>query len=90
MALCGIIWTCLLSLDKTNWHKTNGNAEYNWHIHCLNHTLDLVLTFGSQSEQLTVFPWTEEKFQCNLLVSLARILFFNWLYMNELDYFEIN
>ena len=34
--------------------------------------------------------WTEEKFRCNLLVSLARILFLNWLYMNELDYFEIN
>ena len=34
--------------------------------------------------------WTEEKFRCNLLVSLARTLFLNWLYMNELDYFEIN
>jgi len=30
------------------------------------------------------------KFRCNLLVSLARILFLNWLYMNESDYFEIN
>ena len=29
-------------------------------------------------------------FRCNLLVSLARILFLNWLYMNELDYLEIN
>jgi len=48
MALCGIVWTCLLSLDKTNWHKTNGNAEY--------HALDLVLTYGIDSEQLTVFP----------------------------------
>jgi len=28
MALCGIVWTCLCSLDKTNWHKTKGNAEY--------------------------------------------------------------
>ena len=26
----------------------------------------------------------------NLLVSLARILILNWLYMNELDYLEIN
>ena len=24
--------------------------------HCLNHTLDLVLTYGIESEQLTVFP----------------------------------
>ena len=30
------------------------------------------------------------KFRYNLLVSFARILFLNWLYMNELDYFEIN
>ena len=29
--------------------------------------------------------WTEEKFQCNLLVSLARKLFFNCLCMYELD-----
>ena len=34
--------------------------------------------------------WTEDKFRSNLLVSLARILFLNWLNMNELDYFEIN
>jgi len=34
--------------------------------------------------------WTEDKFRCNLFVSLARILFLNWLYMNQLDYFEIN
>ena len=34
--------------------------------------------------------WTEDKFRCNLWGSLARILFLNWLYMNELDYFEIN
>ena len=27
----------------------------------------------------------KEKFQCNLLVSFVRILFLNWLYMNELD-----
>ena len=33
--------------------------------------------------------WTEDKFQCNLLVSLARILFLNWLYMNELDYLKL-
>ena len=31
--------------------------------------------------------WTEDNFRCNLLVSLDRMFFLNWLYMNELDYF---
>jgi len=37
--------------------------------------------------------WIEEKFRCNLLVSLARKLFLNWLYMNyglDYDYNELN
>jgi len=39
--------------------------------------------------QLTVVFYSIES-RCNLLVSLARVLFLNWLYMNEVDYFEIN
>jgi len=42
------------------------------------------------SGMLRTGDWTEDKFWCNLLVSLARMLFLNRLYMNELDYFEIN
>ena len=39
------------------------------------------------SGMLRTGDWTEDKFQCNLLVSLARVLFLNWLYMNYgLDY----
>jgi len=42
--------------------------------------------FSPQSPgTLRTGDWTEKKFRCNLLVSLARKLFLNWLCMNELD-----
>ena len=41
------------------------------------------------SGTLRTGDWTKEKFQCNLYLSIARILFLNWLYMNELDLFWI-